>query len=1391
MPSKALEINLAKSRVDITISEKYLVLQEVMSKYQGVMEGLQAFLKELCHPLKNWQFIVKEARNYALNYFHLMINHPDGPEAARIFLDILFEALEDSQDDQTRTEAVDNLLRYIQKIIKEAGSDLSRFLPTLNYGFERIGSYGRDLFFLYVKSFYQLNRLGQDLGERISVDSDFRPVNTLLAKYYKESYGHWLGEEDPLTWFLKEAGLNSVGDSRDLLEIFSPISHERVRSYRDELDRVLEEHGIGSRSLLESLVQLPGYSKIVDCYRETPQRLLKAGDQAGLGNYWKLLFLLHIMRTAGLSSIHQDTLRVINKTLSWLIEHEEMENIQLLIQKTFNILADSVRKYPDTALNCLVNMGKAVYQTDESDLVDFFIREVASLGFHTPDLKGVGDDWQIRANTYHVQNIRTWLQLIELNPKWSKTLISSLIINLSLGGVFIKDTDLFPRDITQFLNSDIGPVYNLTKQLTRLFPAYFNEIGAEGRLRDISTRIDEICLRKDVLVHFVRKQSHVESSNQIIDLVGALLEFWITKDKQCLEPYIPSVIYSQVSEEGPFVDGAHTFLSYIFERNNLSTVKDLLVADDLKGIEDEVPGSSEADRERVSLAISFYRLLYQKYHLGFVEFGEYLRQLPPRSFPDLDKLKKTMSLADPRKKLNGILNFLERLKELILSRRRYEVKEDIYRKRHIAVDIPSMYGTYREKKFDALGLTFRLEAIVNTLFEDLIKDIDLELVTSATLSQIYDYLMLFYRALKLDGITSSAMERQLDLLSHSLKVREFSSTQYLDIFRGFSDAVRNIVNDFFNRIHEENLALVVKQLPCSSLKAKYRPPEGQSDDENLLDRVSEIFTRERITSSLGLQQLDVFISRIVNTLSQQSEKLPREKLRILLSYDPQNATTPLTQVKKKVRDIIYLGNKGLNLVKLIENGFPIPPGFIITTEVFRFQEIFDTYPPAEKNLKDQIIRELSRLERYTQQRFGDIKNPLLLSVRSGSPISLPGMMDTFLNVGINEEIVRGIDLGPRPSWLAWDCYRRFLQSYGMAFGLNRDDFDEIIADFKKRLGVLYKRQFTGDQMKDIALRYKDLIRDRGIRIEESPFDQLYLVIRKVFESWYSPKAKTYRRIMGISDDWGTAVTVQKMVFGNLSQESGSGVVFTHNPRWSGDKLRLWGDFSLGNQGEDVVSGLVETLPVSVEQAEAENRDREITLETHFPEIYKILRYLAKHLIYNRKWEPQEMEFTFEAPSKEKLFFLQTRDMAIRERKRALSFVFTPETQSHLIGHGIGVSGGAMTGRVVYNMDEIRHWKDKEPETPLILIRGDTVPDDIMEIHETDGLLTARGGSTSHAAIVAHRLGKTCVVGFLNLVCMEKDSKSLIDGLELKTGNWISIDGQKGSVYTGKIRIKEV
>ena len=222
----------------------------------------------------------------------------------------------------------------------------------------------------------------------------------------------------------------------------------------------------------------------------------------------------------------------------------------------------------------------------------------------------------------------------------------------------------------------------------------------------------------------------------------------------------------------------------------------------------------------------------------------------------------------------------------------------------------------------------------------------------------------------------------------------------------------------------------------------------------------------------------------------------------------------------------------------------------------------------------------------------------------------------------------------------------------------------------------------------------------------------------------------------------------------------------------------------------MVSGLVATLPISIKQQDIEMRDTDITLESHFPEIYQAMKDWANLLIYRKGWSPQEIEFTFEQPSLASVYILQTRDMAIRERKSVLTFSISEKQKAPLLGNGIGVSGGAMSGRVVFNLEEIDHWRQREADTSLILLRGDTVPDDIKEIHAADGLLTARGGVTSHASVVAHRLGKTCVVGCADLVCNEHDSTGQFYDIVVRSGDYISIDGRGGAVYQGLMGIDE-
>ncbi|MFC1817267.1 pyruvate, phosphate dikinase, partial [Thermodesulfobacteriota bacterium] len=835
--SKALEINLASYRVDVTIDPKYQILQEIMSGYYGLADGLNNFLKELSHPYKNWQFIVNEARGYSLDYFHLFTNHSKGPEAADIFVDIFANAIESANALEVKIDATDNLLLFLQKIIKATGSEIDRFGPVLNDAFDRIQCFKKENFFLFLKSFYQIKRLAEALLKNFpETTANYKSINSLLIKYFRETYAFWLCEEDPRSWFEKELG--EIDGRKKLDSIFKDISHAYVHEMNNKLNSIGNKKNIHSLQVLKRLMELPGYNQIVERYRGIPQSLFMAGAEYDQGNMWKLIFIFHVINISGLSMIHEEALRDINRTLTWLIGHEDVKTVQRLVQKTFSILKAFTNRFPATALNCVLNMGKAVYKTDDSDLVNYFIDSIIALGFQTPMIGGVGNDWQIKANSAHILNIRTWLELIELNPKWSTRLLSALIVHLSLCGVFIKDTDLFPRDITQLLNSDNGPVYNLAKQLARLFPAYFNDIGAEGELRDISTKIDEIYHRKDILIHFLRKQSHVESSNQIIHFMDATLTFWKTRDKSGLKPFVPPNIFNQIETRGPYIDGVHKVLLHLKEKV-ASWPDDLLKLKEteLKNFLDDVAGVSDKEIERVRLAISFHKLLNQKYNLDFIEMDQYLTQLKADAFPDLNRLKGALSEKDLQKKISKLLDYLDILKNIVLSPETYEIREDIYKKRHFTVDIPSMYGSFHEIKFDALGLTFRIESLINVLFEELVNNIDLSLITKATFFQIYDRLRLFNEALKLDGISSLEIGYQLDLLAHSLEVRGLTFTQYLDIFKGFTLAVKNVINDYFNNIHDRNLDRIISQLSVEKILPKYLPRDRAVDPDKMKHRV--------------------------------------------------------------------------------------------------------------------------------------------------------------------------------------------------------------------------------------------------------------------------------------------------------------------------------------------------------------------------------------------------------------------------------------------------------------------------------------------------------------------------------------------------------------------------
>jgi pyruvate,orthophosphate dikinase len=383
------------------------------------------------------------------------------------------------------------------------------------------------------------------------------------------------------------------------------------------------------------------------------------------------------------------------------------------------------------------------------------------------------------------------------------------------------------------------------------------------------------------------------------------------------------------------------------------------------------------------------------------------------------------------------------------------------------------------------------------------------------------------------------------------------------------------------------------------------------------------------------------------------------------------------------------------------------------------------------------------------------------------------------------EVAEGFALQSGCPWAAWDAYRRFVQGWGMGHGIDRDHFDTLMREGKAAGGVLKKRQLEPEQMKALALRYRDFVQGQGVEIADGPYEQLDVCVDLVLASWHSETAKSYRAAVQIADEWGTAVVVQCMVYGNLTRRSGTGVALTCDPRRAAGDVHLHGDFVVQGQGDDVVGGVVQTFPIGEGQRSGESEGAEISLERNFPRVHESLNRLARSLIHDHGMFHQEIEFTFESDDPEDLFILQTRDAMVSQSTTVPAFIPSEELEKAKVALGIGVAGGALSGRVAHTADDIARLREQYPDDAILLLRPDTVPDDIPLILRADGMVTAIGGATSHAALVAQRLGRTCVVGCRQLAVRDDKGRSQFDGKTVTTGDFISINGSDGSIYLGK------
>ena len=492
-----------------------------------------------------------------------------------------------------------------------------------------------------------------------------------------------------------------------------------------------------------------------------------------------------------------------------------------------------------------------------------------------------------------------------------------------------------------------------------------------------------------------------------------------------------------------------------------------------------------------------------------------------------------------------------------------------------------------------------------------------------------------------------------------------------------------------------------------------------------------------------------------------------------------------------------LGGKGANLAEMTNIGLPVPQGFTITTEACT--QYYEDGREINGEIRAQIDEYIGKMEEITGKKFGDKKNPLLVSVRSGARASMPGMMDTILNLGLNEEVVNAIaEMSGNPRW-AWDCYRRFIQMYSdVVMEVGKKYFEELIDEMKEKRGVKQDVELTTEDLKELAAQFKAEYKEKiGEDFPDDPKEQLMGAIKAVFRSWDNPRANVYRRDNDIPYSWGTAVNVQSMAFGNMGDDCGTGVAFTRDPA-TGEK-GLFGEFLTNAQGEDVVAGV--RTPMKIAE-----------MEQKFPEAFKQFTEVCQTLEKHYR-DMQDMEFTVEHG---KLYMLQTRngkrtaqaalkiacdlvDEGMRTEEEAVAMIDPRNLDTLLhpqfdaaalkaatpIGKGLGASPGAACGKIVFSAEDAENWAGRGEK--VVLVRLETSPEDITGMKVSQGILTVRGGMTSHAAVVARGMGTCCVSGCGDIVMDEANKTFTLGGKEFHEGDYLSIDGTTGNIYDGQIK----
>jgi pyruvate,orthophosphate dikinase len=710
---------------------------------------------------------------------------------------------------------------------------------------------------------------------------------------------------------------------------------------------------------------------------------------------------------------------------------------------------------------------------------------------------------------------------------------------------------------------------------------------------------------------------------------------------------------------------------------------------------------------------------------------------------------------------------LKKLKETVLSPERTEPVEDLYFKRHIAFGIPSVIGAYREPKFDAYSRGLRVQEALRALLEEAVSGAEEKSrrFAPADLDGWIEVLRHANELFRLNGLENA----YVDEVARLLRAGGLRLSQVTDVLRIWQRELTWQVESFYRTFHGPVLNALALY-PTDELPERLR--RLGPEEEGFFDRAADIVVKDIINTVAGFEEMDRMLNAVIRAVNYHVET--GEDARVGAGERLEKGFYVLDEIDAgdAARLAPVLGSKAGNLVRLIKEGIPVPPA-----AVFPSSRTWESEGYIEsREFGSTLHAAVEAIERRSGLGFGGARDPLFLSVRSGSYVSMPGILDTVLYCGMNDATCAALQRSTKDPWLAWDSRRRFIEHYAaVVLGMKSRLLEGVLSGVLKDRGAGEPRELDAGALKEAAKGYLRVLSDNGHHIPDGPYEQLKAAVLAVYRSWWGERAVQFRRAMGVSEHWGTAVTVMRMVYANR-RGAGSSVFFTRDPLTLAPGV--YGEAKETATGDDLVSGKAPGLPMAGSQGAG-------SVEETDPELFRLHRKAARRVEEAMGGLPQEVEAAYEK-REGVVHVLQTKRMELR-RSRGEKFHDACRMESNRIGQGIGVHGGPLTGVATFarSPDEVKGLKEKLNE-PVILIRKETSTDDVALMSEVEGVLTAVGGASSHAAILAQKFDLDVVVG-----CPEMEVARGDEGLYAQIGEYtvmegspVSIDGSNGLVYSG-------